>query len=236
MNTFFFDLDGTLLPMDQDLFVKTYFKELANKFVPKGFEADQLIKAVWAGTKAMVANDGTMTNEQCFWDTFSNIFSEEVRLLEPEFEKFYLTEFNKVKEITSPTPLANICVQMLKEKGYTLILATNPIFPRVAILARIKWAGLNPDDFELITTYENSCYSKPNLEYYRAILKKIGKGPEKCVMVGNDVKEDMCALQLGMNAFLLNDYVINEDGVDNSQYKQYSFQDLTEFIKSLPTV
>ena len=53
-----FDLDGTLLPMDNNVFVKGYFKELAKKLSPIGLEPDKLIETVWAGTKAMVKNDG----------------------------------------------------------------------------------------------------------------------------------------------------------------------------------
>ena len=38
-----FDLDGTLLPMDQDVFVKTYFKGIAAKLAPYGYEPKALI-------------------------------------------------------------------------------------------------------------------------------------------------------------------------------------------------
>jgi FMN phosphatase YigB (HAD superfamily) len=234
MNTVIFDLDGTLLPMpDQDLFLNTYFKALAKKLVPYGINAQELIKAVWEGTKAMITNDGTKTNEERFWDTFCAVLGDEVRKLESVFEDFYTNEFNETKCATSENPLAKECIHMLKEKGYRLILATNPVFPRVATFARIKWAGLNPEDFELITTYENSSYCKPNLDYYREILKTIGKEPGECMMVGNDVKEDMGVLKLGMDAFLLKDCLINTGNVDISHLKQGNFNDLLVLIKSL---
>ena len=44
----------------------------------------------------------------------------------------------------------------VKELGLRAVLATNPIFPAVATRSRIRWAGLEPEDFELCTTYENS--------------------------------------------------------------------------------
>lgn len=62
-----FDLDGTLLPMDQEIFVKTYFGLIAQKLAPYGYQPKELIEAVWAGTKAMVKNDGRKTNEEVFW-------------------------------------------------------------------------------------------------------------------------------------------------------------------------
>ena len=37
----------------------------------------------------------------------------------------------------------------MKEKGLRTVLATNPIFPNVATVARTRWAGLSVDDFDL---------------------------------------------------------------------------------------
>lgn len=235
MNTFIFDLDGTLLPMqNQELFVETYFKALAKKIVPYGLDPQELIKAVWAGTKSMIKNDGSMTNEERFWEVFCSILGEEIRKLESVFEDFYLNEFSAAKSTTKMNPIAGECIQLLKEKGYRLVLATNPIFPRVATYTRIQWAGLNPEDFELITSYENSSYCKPNLEYYKAILDTIGATPQECRMVGNDVKEDMGVIQLGMEAFLLKDCIINTEDIDIKNLDQGSFEDLLEMVKHLP--
>ena len=84
----------------------------------------------------------------------------------------------------------------LSKEGYNLILATNPIFPRIATLNRIKWAGLDPDDFIYISTYENSHYSKPNIKYYEEIMKQKEaakaeetKVEEACVVETTEVEE-----------------------------------------------
>ncbi|ROR30652.1 phosphoglycolate phosphatase-like HAD superfamily hydrolase [Mobilisporobacter senegalensis] len=236
MNTIFFDLDGTLLPMDQDKFVEIYFQALAQKCIPLGFRPEDLIKGIWAGTRAMIENDGTLKNEERFWDTFSAFFGEDVRKLEPEFEQFYKNEFNLAKEAAAPTPYANECVQILKEKGYKLILSTNPIFPQVATYQRMEWAGISPEDFDLITTYENSVYCKPNLNYYKDILNTIGKEAHECMMVGNDVKEDMCTKELGMDTYLLTDCLISDGESDFSYYKSGNFKDLIKLVKGLPNI
>ncbi|MDF2540420.1 MAG: hypothetical protein K0S47_138 [Herbinix sp.] len=236
MNTVIFDLDGTLLPMDQSEFVEQYFKKLASKCMPMGFAPDKLVKGIWAGTKAMIENDGSVTNEKKFWDTFAAIFGEEVRQAEPEFEKFYQNEFHQLVDVTKPTPIASECIKLIKEKGYRLVLATNPIFPRVATLARMSWAGLNPADFDLITTYENSSYCKPNLEYYKDILQKVRRQPKDCLMIGNDVREDMCTAKLGMETYLLNECIINEENEDVTAFCQGDFIELFEFIKELPVI
>jgi FMN phosphatase YigB (HAD superfamily) len=122
---------------------------------------------------------------------------------------------------------------MLKEKGKRLVLATNPIFPALATECRMGWAGLSPEDFEMYTTYENSSFCKPNTEYYRAILYSIGLSAEECLMVGNDVGEDMVASTLGMKVFLLTDCLINKAGEDISVYPQGGFDELISYLETL---
>ena len=237
MNTAVFDLDGTLLVMpDQNLFLNTYFSALAKKLLPYGFDPGKLTRAVWQGMMAMINNDGSRTNEKRFWDTFSDILGEEVYGLEPVFMDFYTNEFNEAKCTISANPLAAQCIGLLKEKGYRVVLATNPVFPRIATLTRIQWAGLNPEDFELITTYENASYCKPNLDYYREVLKTIKSTPKECIMVGNDVKEDMGVRKLGMDTFLLKDCLINSENEDISHIKQGDFGDLLELVKNLDKI
>jgi FMN phosphatase YigB (HAD superfamily) len=237
MNTVIFDLDGTLLPMpSQEFFLETYFKSLARKIISHGLEPQKLIKAVWAATGAMIKNDGTMTNEQRFWKVFGSLTGEEAGRLEPVFDHFYRNEFMDAKTATATHPHAAECIRILKEKGYQVVLATNPLFPRVATFTRMEWAGLKPEDFELVTTYENSSYCKPNLEYYREVLQSIGKKPEECVMVGNDVREDMCAAKLGMDTYLLKDCLICSEEEDLSGFRQGNFDELLEMVKALPAI
>lgn len=235
MNTFIFDLDGTLLPMpDQELFLETYMKALSVKIISHGMDAKNLIKAVWTATGAMLKNDGSMTNEKRFWTVFSGLIGEEPDRLEQLFDQFYRNEFIAAKETTYSHPKAAECIKILKNKGYQVILATNPLFPRIATLTRMEWAGLNPEDFELITTYENSSYCKPNLEYYKEILSAINKEAGECIMIGNDVKEDMCTARLGMDTYLLKECMICSEEEDITGYKQGSFDDLLEMIEKLP--
>ena len=131
------------------------------------------------------------------------------------------------------TPKAAEVIQTVKAGGIRVVLATNPIFPAIATQKRIAWAGLSPDDFELYTTYENSRHSKPNPDYYRDILTEIGLSPEECVMVGNDVSEDMIAQTLGMKVFLLTDCIINKYQKDISVYPRGDFDALITFIKEI---
>lgn len=226
IKTILFDLDGTLLPMDQDIFVKSYFGDLAKKMVPHGYEPKQLISVIWAGVEAMVKNNGACTNEDAFWKCFGQIYGAEKLKDRPLFEEFYQVEFQNSQKVCGFTPESKKLVEDLKAAGYRVVLATNPIFPGAATKSRIRWAGLSPSDFEWYTTYENSTSCKPNLDYYGEILQKIGCEAGECLMVGNDVSEDMVARDLGMEVFLLTDCLINKNKVDISVYPHGSFPEL----------
>jgi FMN phosphatase YigB (HAD superfamily) len=228
-----FDLDGTLLPMDQDVFVKTYFGAIAKKLAPHGYEPQKLVQSIWVGTKAMIKNDGSKKNEQAFWDTFAGIYGEQVRDEIVYFDEFYEQNFDGVQVSCGFNAEAAKTVRQLKEAGYRLALATNPIFPSIATEKRMRWAGLDRSDFELYTTYENSRYCKPNLKYYEDILTALDVKAEECLMVGNDVGEDMIAENLGMKVFLLTDCLINRENKDISVYPHGSFAELLAFVDAL---
>lgn len=230
ITTVLFDLDGTLLPMNNDEFTKGYFKLLAKKLVPHGYEVGQLVDAIWAGTAAMVKNDGIQSNEAVFWKNFAGTYGEKVFADKTLFDEFYAQEFQEAKGLCEQNPKAPIAVHTIKEMGLRVALATNPIFPAVATESRIRWAGLEPEDFELYTTYENIGYCKPNPDYYREIATRLGVRPEQCLMVGNDATEDMVAESVGMKVFLLTDCLINKKKKDINQYRRGSFDQLLKYI------
>lgn len=228
-----FDLDGTLLPMDQNVFVKTYFGLLAKKLAPHGYAPELLIDTIWKGTADMIKNDGTKTNEEAFWDRFLSVYGESAKKDMPIFDDFYEKDFDKVQSSCGFDPTAAIAVKEIKKMGYRVALATNPIFPSAATERRIKWAGLSKDDFELATTYENSRFCKPNLNYYLDLVNSLGVSPEECLMVGNDVSEDMITEKLGMKTFLLPACLINKGGEDIRKYPRGDLSDLVEFVRSI---
>lgn len=233
MNTVLFDLDGTLLPIDEERFTKIYFGALSRKLAPLGFDPDQLVKAIWAGTKAMVMNDGTQPNCDRFWQKFDELIPSDIPAVRAVCNSFYAVEFHSVKSVMDPAPLSARVVKDLKAKGYTVVLATNPIFPLVAVETRLTWLGLRPSDFALITSYENSRFCKPNPMYYKEILEKIGKTPADCLMVGNNVGEDMCFAELGGKVFLVTDHLENPKALPMEGYPQGSFEDLKRMLDGL---
>ncbi|MDE7163798.1 MAG: HAD family hydrolase [Clostridiales bacterium] len=228
-----FDLDGTLLPMRQDEFTTAYFESLSKKLAWYGYEPHRLIGGIWQGTKAMVKNDGKQTNEQVFWKEFAVLFGDKVYDDIDKFNAFYENDFDSLKSYCGYNEQANNTVQTLKKKGYTLVLASNPVFPIVAQKKRMQWAGVNPDDFALITAYENSCYCKPNPLYFKEIAEKIGVEPSECLMVGNDTTEDAAAKLMGVDFFLLTNCLLNKERKDISKYPRGNFTQLLDYIENL---
>lgn len=232
LTTILFDLDGTLLPMVQEEFVKEYFRLLVKKAAPLGYEPEKLIDTLWKGTGAMVENDGSCANQEAFWRTFAQVYGQQALKDRPVFDDFYVHEFAGAQSACGFDPKAASTVKRLQEQGYDLILATNPIFPAPAVEHRIRWAGLEPEDFQMYTTYENSCHCKPNPAYYQDILDRLGLRPEQCLMVGNDVEEDMVAAATGMGVFLLTPCLIHRGGGDLSVYPQGDFDALLNYLQT----
>ena len=231
IDTVLFDLDGTLLPMDQDAFVKAYFHGLTAKMAAAGYAPQTLLDTMITGIGAMVKNDGSRTNEAAFWEVFSAQYGREKCLEDqPLFEAFYREEFQSLRTVCGFQPAASALIRDLKARGVRVILATNPVFPAIATESRIRWAGLQPADFERYTTFENCRFCKPNPAYYAEILEEQQVAPSSCLMVGNDVGEDMAAEKCGISTFLLTDCLINKTGVDIAAYPHGDFAQLSQYL------
>ncbi|MDR1320401.1 MAG: HAD family hydrolase [Gracilibacteraceae bacterium] len=231
MNTVLFDLDGTLLPMDQDHYIAAYLKMLGERFAAD-YDPVALREAILRGTGAMIQNDGGRTNETCFWQVFSAALGEGVLGRKADFDDFYRERYNDLRSEAGFTPLAAETVRALKEKGYTLILASNPLYPEIATRARMRWAGLREEDFLLVTAYEKFSYCKPNVSYYREILAMCGLKPQDCLMVGNDAEEDLCAAEIGLDVWLLTDCLINRQNRDISSHRHSTLAEFRAEVNS----
>ncbi|MBD5160499.1 MAG: HAD family hydrolase [Oscillibacter sp.] len=236
LNTILFDLDGTLAPFFQDDFIHAYFKLLVRRLSPMGYDGDKLIQSLWNGVDAMIKNDGAVTNRQIFWNVFTRELGMQALALESILDDFYSREFDGTRSILREDADRGGLIRGLREKGYTLVLATNPIFPAVAVETRLSWVGLTGTDFDYVTTYENSRRSKPNPGYYLDILSRMGKQGSDCLMAGNNPVDDMAALKAGLSAFLVTDYLENPGNLPVESYPHGSFQNLAASLEKLPPV
>ncbi len=226
-----FDLDGTLLPLDFDELLNHYFGLLSKEFSDLA-KQDKFVKVLMTGTEKMIRNNGEKTNQKVFLDYFLN----ELEINDKEnilsrIDKFYQEKFPQLGAIVEEKNQAAKLVKLLSQ-DYKLILATNPLFPKQAIIERLKWANLSADHFSFITSYENMHYAKPNPNYYQEILEQEELNPKECIMVGNDMQHDMVAKKLGCYTFLVEDFLINrEDKPDYDVDWRGSFKELLHKVQ-----
>ncbi|GFZ32612.1 haloacid dehalogenase [Clostridium zeae] len=235
MNTILFDLDGTLLPMDTDEFTKIYFTEMAI-YLSDLIDGKTLAKNIWASTEAMVRNLDFKTNEEVFMEDFAARIDTDINTYKERFYSFYDTGFLNVKKAVYENNYIQKSVALLKEKGYELVIATNPLFPLKAILHRIRWAGLNASDFIYISSYEKNHYCKPQVKFYEEILNDLGKKASDCMMVGNDVEEDMVAGKLGIKTYLITDNLLQRSEDEANADHKGTYEDFYKFSASLPNL
>jgi len=237
MKYIFFDLDGTLLPLDNQKFLKAYYQEVQQKFSQTKFNPKLIIAGINEGLAKMFKNDDDVTNDRIFWDGFyqaSGYLEQEVHDI---FIDFYNHEFLKIKNLLKDEGYSKKIVAELKAKGYQLVLATNPLFPKVAQLNRMALVGLKESDFIFITDYENSTKLKPNHHYFKEIMDKLSINAEDVLMVGNDVNEDLVAAsKAAINAVLIDDFMINAHDLDYSKYDSYSLASFYQYVQTLPSI
>ncbi|MTI96104.1 MAG: HAD family hydrolase [Firmicutes bacterium] len=210
----FFDLDGTLLALDMDRFLEQYLRGLTGK-VARHVPPEHFVKSLMAATKDMQTNDGRGTNEQVFAQSFFAKVDSQPEQLMPLFDDFYANEYKALGDGIEPLPSARKAVELALQHGAKVVVATNPLFPRIAVETRLHWAGLADMPFDHITSYENSSFCKPNPAYYQEILDKFNLQGKDCLMVGNDPLEDLAASELDFDTFLLEDHMIER----NSKYQ-----------------
>lgn len=228
-----FDMDGTLVPMDQEEFTHGYFKFLAKKLLPYGIEKEKLVPSIWEGTAAMVRNTGEKKNSEVFWDYFEQITGIGEAVIGDACLDFYGNEFRQAKMFTQENPLAKEAVQVAHEKADFVALATNPLFPMVGQKTRMNWVGLSEEDFDLVTSYESDSYCKPNPQYFISVCERLGVEPKDCLLIGNDENEDMYAGTLaGLNCYLVTDTRIASEKHPWTG-ESGTFAEMVEMLKAL---
>jgi FMN phosphatase YigB (HAD superfamily) len=235
MNTILFDLDGTLLPIDHKQFEKIYFHGLSSRFTDL-YTPEAFIKLIWDATKAMVMDTSDATNEEAFMSALGSVVDEKLEEMKRRFAQFYETDFDLVRSAVIESAEMIEAVQILKSKGYTLVVATNPMFPKIAIDKRITWTGLKREDFTYVTSFENNHFCKPQPKFYQEILSDLNLKPQDCLMVGNDVDEDMIAGALGMKTYLITNHKIHRSQKPMPIDYEGNYADFLLFVQSLPTL
>ncbi|MGI6160499.1 MAG: HAD family hydrolase [Christensenellales bacterium] len=209
----FFDMDGTLLPMDTDLLVELYLNGVSD-YTADIFPPHRVREIMAAARAGMYDFDGKTTNDI---RSIKGIYAEagdKAGLFVERVLEFYDKGFDNIGKYASKSREMREAVDIIKDKGYRIVVVSNPVFPLKVQKARLIWAGFSPDEFEFITGNENMRYCKPDLRYYQEALDITGLSAHECFMVGNDVQDDMVTIDMGFSAFYIKEYAINRTGIE----------------------
>jgi FMN phosphatase YigB (HAD superfamily) len=197
-----FDLDNTLIRFDEREFFEAYIPRISKVFSDI-MSPETLLEKLILSTQMLITNDGKMSNAEYFMSFFSQGYEGRKEEIWKRFIRFYESEFDEFRPLVSVIPDVREVFTKLRGKGVKLVIASNPIWPRIVQMKRLSWAGLSGWDFALVTDIESMSYCKPNIGYYLEVCQKISEKPEGCLMVGNDPVNDLVVAKIGMKTFLI---------------------------------
>ena len=211
--TLLLDLDDTLLNTNLDAFVPAYFQALAKELAPQ-VAPELMFRALLSGTRLMnESEDFSQTLEKIFNKEFFPQINISRDSLEPAIENFYDNIFPTLSGLTSPKPEAKPFVEWAFSQGFRIAIATDPLLPRKAIYHRLRWAGFEPEQFELISTFDHFHFSKTHPAYYAEILGRMGWPEGPVLMVGNDMERDIFPAQkLGLATYHVDEEPVSKSG------------------------
>lgn len=231
------DLDDTLLGNPMDAFLPAYLQGLAKRLTPY-VDPEKLVKSLMLGTRQMMVNlQPDLTLEQVFDSIFYPSLGVTRAEIQQTLDAFYTEDFPKLQATTEFRPQAVELMEGAIARGYKVAIATNPMFPRTAILQRVAWAGISIDrqPIELIPDFETFHFSKPNTHYYAEFLARLGWPEEPVVMVGDDLENDILpALRLGLSVFWTPNQATKWD-LPGEPPVQGSLSDLLPWLDKTPT-
>jgi FMN phosphatase YigB (HAD superfamily) len=213
--TLLLDLDDTLLETNIENFIPAYFQALSN-YLNEYVKPEIMLPALMAGTKSMlVSEDPSRTLQDVFEaDFYPKLGIPKVQLLE-QIDYFYDNIFPGLESLTKRREGAMELVNAAFAKGYRVVVATDPLFPRKATYHRIRWAGLDPDRFAMISSFETFHFTKSHPAYYAEVLGRLGWPDGPVLMVGNDVERDLVPAQkLGIKAYHINGTITSSNNND----------------------
>ena len=204
-----FDLDGTLLQVDMNTFIPAYIDKLAAHFADVA-ERSVFSQVVRAATFALIqSDDGGTSNEELFYAAIESHLGIDGRVFGERLQRFYDDGMADLEGLIRSLPLARNILARCFERGLKVVIATNPVFPRPVVEARLLWGGLADFPYELVTTFENSRYCKPHPRFFHDVLDYLDLAPEEAVMVGNDTEHDLAARDAGIATFLVDTWLVD---------------------------
>jgi len=205
----FFDLDGTLLEVEMDRFIPAYLRGLSGHLAEEGGSPGEIARLLLSTTGELLrGGNGHDSNEEAFLAALQQRLGIDREAFARRLGDYCADGLTALAPLTRPIPLARPILQTCFERGLTVAVATNPVFPRPVVDARLRWGQLDDFPFRQVTTIENSRHCKPDPRYFADLMDALGVVPAECVMVGNDALQDLAARRVGIATFLVDTYLV----------------------------
>ena len=231
--TLLLDLDDTLLDNNVDVFLPAYLQSFS-EFISPIVDKNKFLKAVLDGTQLMIDNQlPDCTLLEIFQSSFYPSTGIEQDRFEVVAQEFYEQLYPDLRKYTKPIPGVVQTVKQALDRGYRIVIATNPLFPRTAILQRLAWAGLSVDefDFDIIASFETLHFAKPNPAYYAELLGRLGWPEGRVLVVGDDLERDIDAAgKMGIGSYWINFRSQDQSVQFNSPTGEGKISDLLSWI------
>jgi FMN phosphatase YigB (HAD superfamily) len=229
--TLLLDLDGTLLNTNMDSFIPAYFQALSRELAPY-IAPEIMIRALMSGTKRMMESDDfSQVLEQVFNAVFYPQINSSREQLADTLEKFYDEVFPTLSGVTTPKPEAKPFIDWAFSQGFRIAIATDPLFPRKATHHRLRWAGFDPEQFEIVSSFDHFHFTKTYPAYYAEVLGRMGWPDGHVLMVGNDMDRDIRPAQmLGLATYHVDDESASSSGPETGVHGK--LVDLRRWIES----
>ena len=228
----FFDLDGTLLDVEMNGFIAAYIEGLGRHF------SDVALRYTFGSAirEAMMAllegKNGFDSNEQLFLAVLQQRLGIDSDLFFARLENYCVDGLPRLQTFVNPLPLARQILDQCRALNLTVVLATNPVFPRAIVDARLAWGGMGDFPFDLVTSIENTRFCKPDPRYFCDLLDRFGLTPKETIMVGNDTEHDLAALDVGIKTYLVDTWLIDRGSNFAPDYRG-GHRDLLMFLEGL---
>ncbi len=229
-----FDLDGTLLRVQMDQFIPRYVERLAAFCAPL-VKPRRFSRAMIEAIRSLISEEGNglCSNEERLFAVLKEQLGVAETLLIESLEHYAAHHLDELQHLVHPIPLAQRILKDCHCRDIPMVLATNPVFPRFMIEARMEWGGVDRSFFRHITTYENSRYCKPQAGYFREIAALLNVPPQRCLMVGNDSSHDLAAAAVGMQTFLVDTWLVERDDKRWPSHYRGDHRVLQQFLEQL---
>jgi|SRR6056297_400956 len=229
-----FDLDGTLLRVQMEHFIPRYVERLAAYCSPH-IKPRRFSRAMLDAIRQLITEegDGHVSNEQRLFALLKQQLGIAETLVLESLAHYAEHHLDELQHLIHPIPLAQQIVKDCHRRAIPMVLATNPVFPRFMIEARMAWAEVDLGLFRHLTSYENSRFCKPQAGYFAEIAALLNVPPERCLMVGNDSSHDLAAAAVGMQTFLVDTWLVERNEKKWPIHYRGDHRALQQFLEQL---